>query len=96
MYFDFARFNARERYKLLSSTITPRPIAWVTLDARHDDTRTLRKCSCVGQSRVSRNDVAAAVGHRGASPEKVCTMLCSQPGMLSTRTAVNPASRMRR
>jgi flavin reductase (DIM6/NTAB) family NADH-FMN oxidoreductase RutF len=35
MYFDFARFNPRERYKLLSSTITPRPIAWVsTIDAQ--------------------------------------------------------------
>jgi flavin reductase (DIM6/NTAB) family NADH-FMN oxidoreductase RutF len=29
MLFDFAEINAKERYKLLVSTITPRPIAWV-------------------------------------------------------------------
>jgi flavin reductase (DIM6/NTAB) family NADH-FMN oxidoreductase RutF len=29
MLFDFADIAARERYKLLVSTITPRPIAWV-------------------------------------------------------------------
>lgn len=29
MLFDFAAIPARERYKLLVSTITPRPIAWV-------------------------------------------------------------------
>ena len=29
MLFDFAEIPARERYKLLVSTITPRPIAWV-------------------------------------------------------------------
>ena len=34
MYFDFSRFSPLERYKLLSSTVTPRPIAWVsTIDA---------------------------------------------------------------
>ncbi|HTJ92356.1 MAG TPA: flavin reductase family protein [Pararobbsia sp.] len=34
MYFDFSRFKPLERYKLLSSTVTPRPIAWVsTIDA---------------------------------------------------------------
>jgi len=30
MLFDFARLSARERYKLLLSTIVPRPIAWIT------------------------------------------------------------------
>ena len=29
MFFDFAEMDAKERYKLLVSTITPRPIAWV-------------------------------------------------------------------
>jgi len=29
MLFDFANLPARERYKLLVSTVTPRPIAWV-------------------------------------------------------------------
>jgi flavin reductase (DIM6/NTAB) family NADH-FMN oxidoreductase RutF len=29
MFFDFAEISPRERYKLLVSTITPRPIAWV-------------------------------------------------------------------
>ena len=29
MLFDFAAISPRERYKLLISTITPRPIAWV-------------------------------------------------------------------
>lgn len=29
MLFDFATISARERYKLLVSTITPRPIAWI-------------------------------------------------------------------
>jgi len=29
MLFDFANIPARERYKLLVSTVTPRPIAWV-------------------------------------------------------------------
>ncbi|AQH02548.1 hypothetical protein A9R05_26790 [Burkholderia sp. KK1] len=34
MYFEFSRFKPIERYKLLSSTVTPRPIAWVsTIDA---------------------------------------------------------------
>ena len=34
MFFDFALISPRERYKLLVSTITPRPIAWVvTQDA---------------------------------------------------------------
>jgi flavin reductase (DIM6/NTAB) family NADH-FMN oxidoreductase RutF len=32
-FFDFATLSAKERYKLLLSTIVPRPIAWiVTLD----------------------------------------------------------------
>ncbi|MBO1076452.1 flavin reductase family protein [Roseomonas marmotae] len=35
MLFDFAETSARNRYKLLISTIVPRPIAWaVTQDAR--------------------------------------------------------------
>lgn len=35
MLFDFAKIPARECYKLLVSTVTPRPIAWiVSLDAR--------------------------------------------------------------
>ena len=29
MLFDFAEISTRDRYKLLVSTITPRPIAWV-------------------------------------------------------------------
>ena len=29
MLFDFATIPARERYKLLVSTVTPRPIAWI-------------------------------------------------------------------
>ena len=29
MLFDFAEINAKDRYKLLVSTVTPRPIAWV-------------------------------------------------------------------
>lgn len=29
MLFDFAEIPARERYKLLVSTVTPRPIAWI-------------------------------------------------------------------
>src|ERR1700747_304735 len=29
MLFDFAQLSPRERYKLLVSTITPRPIAWI-------------------------------------------------------------------
>ena len=34
MFFDFALISPRERYKLLVSTVTPRPIAWVvTQDA---------------------------------------------------------------
>lgn len=35
MFFDFSRFEPLDRYKLLSSTVTPRPIAWVsTIDAQ--------------------------------------------------------------
>jgi flavin reductase (DIM6/NTAB) family NADH-FMN oxidoreductase RutF len=30
MEFDFEGISARERYKLLSATVTPRPIAWVS------------------------------------------------------------------
>lgn len=34
MEFDFARLDGKQRYKLLGSTVTPRPIAWVsTVDA---------------------------------------------------------------
>jgi flavin reductase (DIM6/NTAB) family NADH-FMN oxidoreductase RutF len=34
MLFDFAELSSQNRYKLLTSTVTPRPIAWVvTLDA---------------------------------------------------------------
>ena len=29
MYYDFANFDPKETYKLLISTVTPRPIAWV-------------------------------------------------------------------
>ena len=29
MLFDFAKLDARDRYKLLVSTVVPRPIAWV-------------------------------------------------------------------
>jgi flavin reductase (DIM6/NTAB) family NADH-FMN oxidoreductase RutF len=29
MLFDFASISSRERYKLLVSTVTPRPIAWI-------------------------------------------------------------------
>lgn len=35
MYFDFSRFSPLERYKLLSSTVTPRPIAWVSTIDTH-------------------------------------------------------------
>ncbi len=34
MQFDFSSMKPAERYKLLSSTITPRPIAWVSTMAR--------------------------------------------------------------
>jgi flavin reductase (DIM6/NTAB) family NADH-FMN oxidoreductase RutF len=37
MLFDFAAISPKERYKLLVSTVTPRPIAWVvsqSLDGR--------------------------------------------------------------
>ena len=35
MLFDFAEISAKDRYKLLVSTVTPRPIAWVvSLDPR--------------------------------------------------------------
>jgi len=34
MQFDFASIKPADRYKLLSSTITPRPIAWVSTLAR--------------------------------------------------------------
>lgn len=30
MHFDFAKLDAGERYKVLTGTIVPRPIAWVT------------------------------------------------------------------
>lgn len=30
MYFELSRFSPLQRYKLLSSTVTPRPIAWVS------------------------------------------------------------------
>jgi flavin reductase (DIM6/NTAB) family NADH-FMN oxidoreductase RutF len=34
VYFDFAAYTPLQRYKLLSSTVTPRPVAWVsTADA---------------------------------------------------------------
>ena len=30
MHFDFADVSATDRYRLMASAITPRPIAWVT------------------------------------------------------------------
>src|ERR1700692_4239388 len=30
MIFDFTKLSPQQRYKLLASTVTPRPIAWVT------------------------------------------------------------------
>ena len=30
MYFDMETLSAQNRYKILTSTVTPRPIAWVT------------------------------------------------------------------
>jgi flavin reductase (DIM6/NTAB) family NADH-FMN oxidoreductase RutF len=39
MLFDFAALSAKDRYKLLVSTIVPRPIAWVVtqgLDGRRN------------------------------------------------------------
>ncbi len=33
MQFDFATLSAKDRYKLLVSTVTPRPIAWVVTEA---------------------------------------------------------------
>ncbi len=35
MLFDFANIDARERYKLLVSTIVPRPIAWIVTQDLH-------------------------------------------------------------
>src|SRR5580658_10562512 len=35
MLFDFATIPARERYKLLVSTIVPRPIAWIVSQDLH-------------------------------------------------------------
>lgn len=35
MHFDFATLSPLDRYKLLSSTITPRPIAWVSTLGEH-------------------------------------------------------------
>lgn len=35
MLFDFATIPAQARYKLLTSTITPRPIAWVVSEDEH-------------------------------------------------------------
>jgi flavin reductase (DIM6/NTAB) family NADH-FMN oxidoreductase RutF len=35
MLFDFAAISAKERYKLLVSTIVPRPIAWITSQDSH-------------------------------------------------------------
>ena len=35
MLFDFATLSARERYKLLVSTIVPRPIAWIVSQDLH-------------------------------------------------------------
>ena len=35
MLFDFASISARERYKLLVSTIVPRPIAWIVSQDSH-------------------------------------------------------------
>jgi flavin reductase (DIM6/NTAB) family NADH-FMN oxidoreductase RutF len=37
MLFDFATISARERYKLLVSTIVPRPIAWIVSQDLHGD-----------------------------------------------------------
>src|SRR6266702_459847 len=34
MHFDFSSIKPIDRYKLLSSTITPRPIAWVSTIGR--------------------------------------------------------------
>jgi flavin reductase (DIM6/NTAB) family NADH-FMN oxidoreductase RutF len=33
LQFDFATLSAKDRYKLLVSTVTPRPIAWVVTEA---------------------------------------------------------------
>jgi flavin reductase (DIM6/NTAB) family NADH-FMN oxidoreductase RutF len=30
MFFDMETLSAQDRYKILTSTVTPRPIAWVT------------------------------------------------------------------
>lgn len=35
MQFDFQKLEPKQRYKLLSSTVTPRPIAWVTTVSEH-------------------------------------------------------------
>jgi flavin reductase (DIM6/NTAB) family NADH-FMN oxidoreductase RutF len=35
MLFDFATIPAKERYKLLVSTVVPRPIAWIVSQDRH-------------------------------------------------------------
>lgn len=37
MHFDFAHLPAHERYRLLTSAVTPRPIAWVTSQSAAGD-----------------------------------------------------------
>src|SRR6516225_5946429 len=34
MFYDFAKLDSKERYKLLVSTVTPRPIAWVVSQSK--------------------------------------------------------------
>ena len=61
----------------------------------NDGARSRRQRVGAGQAPRCRVRPATPIGHRGASPRKVCTMLVSQPGMVSLCTAVNPASRSR-
>ena len=63
--------------------------------ADDDDARLRRQRLGVAQALRRRKRAAMPVGHDGAFPRKVCAMLASQPGMVSLRTDVNPASRIR-
>ena len=84
----------------MTSTVTPRsaspvaaarpaiPAPTTTAVRRDDSAAALRRPVWRGKGAAT-----AVGGHRGASPRNVCTMLVSQPGIVSLRTAVKPASR---
>ena len=85
----------------MTSTLTPRsasPVAAARPAIPAPTTtasRPRRQRRRAVQTLRRRKGAAAAVGRHGAIPRKVCAMLVSQPGMVSLRTAVNPASRSR-